>query len=146
MNDVRGLWALVAALSLANLTAIGLHWSGWSDLKGSLNQGTFSSMLPIFNTASEIAYGAVIASLAGFAVVQTALGSLTSNVLVNEAIAVTIMAGITGSAAGGAGAGAGHARQDLRGCGCGGRDHLNCCTAWPRLRVAASTRCRTTAP
>jgi H+/gluconate symporter-like permease len=60
-------------------------------------------MLPIFNTSSEIAYGAVIASLAGFATVQAALGGLTSNVLVNEAVAVNIMAGITGSAAGGLG-------------------------------------------
>jgi H+/gluconate symporter-like permease len=103
VNDVRGLWALVSALSLATLTAMLLHWRRWQDLKGSLNQGTFSSMLPIFNTASEIAYGAVIASLAGFAVVQAALAGISSNVLVNEAIAVNIMAGITGSAAGGLG-------------------------------------------
>jgi len=102
-NDVRGLWALVTALGLANITAVALHWSRWHDLRRSLNEGTFSSMLPIFNTASEIAYGAVIASLAGFAVVQAALAAVTSNVLVNEAIAVNIMAGITGSAAGGLG-------------------------------------------
>ena len=103
VNDVRGLWALVSALALATLTAMLLHWRRWQDLKGSLNQGTFSSMLPIFNTASEIAYGAVIASLAGFAVVQAALAGISSNILVNEAIAVNIMAGITGSAAGGLG-------------------------------------------
>ncbi len=103
VNDVRGLWALVAALALATLTATLLHWRRWHDLKGSLNQGTYSSMLPIFNTASEIAYGAVIASLAGFAVVQAALAGVSSNILVNEAIAVNIMAGITGSAAGGLG-------------------------------------------
>ena len=103
VNDVRGLWALVAALALATLAAMLLHWRRWHDLKGSLNQGTYSSMLPIFNTASEIAYGAVIASLAGFAVVQAALAGVSSNILVNEAIAVNIMAGITGSAAGGLG-------------------------------------------
>lgn len=103
VNDVRGLWALVTSLGLANVAAVVLHWPRWVDLKRSLNEGTLSSMLPIFNTASEIAYGAVIASLAGFATVQAALGALTSNVLVNEAIAVNIMAGITGSAAGGLG-------------------------------------------
>jgi H+/gluconate symporter-like permease len=103
VNDVRGIWALVASLSLAILTAIVLHWSRWSDLRSSLNQGTFSSMLPIFNTASEIGYGAVIASLAGFAAVQAALAGVSANVLVSEAITVNIMAGITGSAAGGLG-------------------------------------------
>ena len=53
--------------------------------------------------AGYFAYGAVIASLAGFAVVQAALAGISSNILVNEAIAVNIMAGITGSAAGGLG-------------------------------------------
>jgi H+/gluconate symporter-like permease len=103
VNDVRGLWALVTALALANITALILHWPRWVDLRTSINEGTYSAMLPIFNTASEIAYGAVIASLAGFATVQASLGNLTSNVLVNEAIAVNIMAGLTGSAAGGLG-------------------------------------------
>ena len=100
-NSVRGIWALTAALSLAITTAVILHWPRWSDLKGSLNQGTLSSLLPIFNTASEIGYGTVIASLAGFAVVQAALVGISSNLLVSEAVSVNIMAGITGSAAGG---------------------------------------------
>ncbi len=81
--------ALVGSLSLAILTAIVLHWSRWSDLRGSLNQGTFSSMLPIFNTASEIGYGAVVASLVGFAAVQAALAGVSANVLVSEAITST---------------------------------------------------------
>ncbi|MGD9902719.1 MAG: GntP family permease [Vicinamibacterales bacterium] len=102
-NDVRGLWALVTALGLANVTALVLHWSRWQDLRRSLNEGTLGSMLPVFNTASEIAYGTVIASLAGFAAVQAALGTLTANVLVNEAVTVNVMAGLTGSASGGLG-------------------------------------------
>jgi H+/gluconate symporter-like permease len=81
VNDVRGIWALVASLGLAIITAIVLHWPRWSDLKGSVNQGTMSSLLPIFNTASEIGYGAVIASLAAFAVVQAALVGISSNLL-----------------------------------------------------------------
>jgi H+/gluconate symporter-like permease len=101
VNDVRGIWALILSLGLAIVTAIALHWSRWTDIKNSINLGTTSSLLPIFNTASEIAYGAVIASLAGFAAVQAALVGISSNVLVAEAVSVNIMAGITGSAAGG---------------------------------------------
>jgi H+/gluconate symporter-like permease len=103
VNDIRGIWALIASLGLAILAAIALHWARWTDLKGSINHGTLNSLLPIFNTASEIGYGAVIASLAAFAVIQAALASVSANLLVNEAIAVNIMAGITGSAAGGLG-------------------------------------------
>ena len=61
-----------------------------------------TSLLPIFNTASEVGYGTVIASLAGFAVVRDALFSLAPGApLVSEALTVNVLAGITGSASGG---------------------------------------------
>ena len=52
------------------------------------------------NTASEFGFGAVIAALPGFLVIQAALAAIP-NPLVNEAITVTALAGITGSASGG---------------------------------------------
>jgi H+/gluconate symporter-like permease len=48
------------------------------------------------NTASEYGFGAVIASLPGFLVLADALRGIP-NPLVNEAITVTLLAGITGS-------------------------------------------------
>ncbi|MCY1302947.1 hypothetical protein D9M70_526330 [compost metagenome] len=83
------------------LLLIGLHWKRWSDLKQSLNDGTFGSMLPILNTASEVGYGTVIASLAGFVVIRDLVLSVPGNPLISEAVAVNILAGITGSASGG---------------------------------------------
>ena len=58
------------------------------------------ALLAGMNTASEYGFGAVIAALPGFLVVANALGSIP-NPLINEAISVTAMAGITGSASGG---------------------------------------------
>ncbi len=52
------------------------------------------------NTASEYGFGAVIAALPGFLIVADALGAIP-NPLINEAITVTALAGITGSASGG---------------------------------------------
>lgn len=102
LNDVRGVWSLIAALTMAILVAIPLHWSRWTDLKRSINEGTMGSLLPIFNTASEVGYGSVIAALAAFAVIRDAvIGLSPGNPLISEAIAVNIMAGITGSASGG---------------------------------------------
>lgn len=102
LNDVRGVWSLIAALALAILVAIPLHWSRWTDLKRSVNEGTMGSLLPIFNTASEVGYGSVIAALAAFAVIRDAvIGFSPGNPLISEAIAINIMAGITGSASGG---------------------------------------------
>src|SRR6185503_7397562 len=52
------------------------------------------------NTASEYGFGGVIAALPGFLIVADALKSIPG-VLVNEAVTVTALAGITGSASGG---------------------------------------------
>jgi H+/gluconate symporter-like permease len=52
------------------------------------------------NTASEYGFGAVIAALPGFLVIRDALRAIPDP-LVNEAVSVTALAGITGSASGG---------------------------------------------
>jgi H+/gluconate symporter-like permease len=100
-KSLIGIWAIIIALATAVLLLIGLHWKRWTDLKQSLNDGAFGSMLPILNTASEVGYGTVIASLAGFVVIRDLVLSVPGNPLVSEAVAVNILAGITGSASGG---------------------------------------------
>jgi H+/gluconate symporter-like permease len=67
-----------------------------------INRGTLDCMLPVFNTASEVGYGQVIATLASFALIKGGImGIFPSNPLVSEAVAVNVLAGITGSASGG---------------------------------------------
>lgn len=58
-------------------------------------------MLPILNTAAEVGYGTVIASLAGFVIIRDLVLGVSDNPLISEAVAVNILAGITGSASGG---------------------------------------------
>ena len=58
------------------------------------------SLLASLNTASEYGFGATIAALPGFLAVKDALGTIP-NTLLNEAITVTTLAGVTGSASGG---------------------------------------------
>ena len=66
-----------------------------------LNEGSYGSLLPILNTATEVGYGNVIASLAGFVIIRDLILNVSANPLISEAIAVNILAGITGSASGG---------------------------------------------
>jgi H+/gluconate symporter-like permease len=62
------------------------------------------SLLPVFNTASEVGYGATIAALPAFEVIKKGLlNFVPSNPLVSEAAAISVLAGITGSASGGLG-------------------------------------------
>ena len=58
------------------------------------------ALLASLNTASEYGFGGVIALLPGFEVVASALRAIP-NPLINEAVTVTVLAGITGSASGG---------------------------------------------
>jgi H+/gluconate symporter-like permease len=60
------------------------------------------ALLASMNTASEYGFGAVIAALPGFRIVADALHAIPGP-LVNEAVTVTALAGITGSASGGMG-------------------------------------------
>ena len=102
LNSVVGLWAIICALVLACLTIIILNWKEIVDIKDSIQQGVSSSFLPIFNTASEVGYGSVIASLAGFIILRDFLvGIAPDNPLISEAIVINVLAGITGSASGG---------------------------------------------
>ncbi len=98
-----GLWAIICALVLACLTIIILNWKADVDIKDSITvKGSYLSFLPIFNTASEVGYGSVIASLAGFIILRDFLVGIALTIrLISEAIVINVLAGITGSASGG---------------------------------------------
>jgi len=72
------------------------------DLKQTVDNGANASLVPIFNTASLVGFGAVIASLSAFLLIRdTVVGLGGDNPLISLAIAVNILAGMTGSASGG---------------------------------------------
>jgi H+/gluconate symporter-like permease len=99
---VRGVWAIIAALAAAIVLLIALAWRQLPKLRDTLDAGAAASVAPIFNTASQVGYGAVIASLAGFVLIRDAvLGVAPGNPLISLSIAVNVLAGITGSASGG---------------------------------------------
>lgn len=101
-SRLTGLWALIIALAVACTTLVVSRLGHWRHLRETVNKGVFGFMLPLFNTASEVGYGAVIASLAGFTLIRNAVLNVTpGNPLVSEAIAMGTLAGITGSSSGG---------------------------------------------
>jgi H+/gluconate symporter-like permease len=102
IGNVRGIWAVIAALAAAIVLLVVLQRPHLPRLSHTLEQGASGSVLPLLNTASQVGFGAVIASLAGFAIIRDAvLGIAPGNPLVSVSIAVNILAGITGSASGG---------------------------------------------
>ncbi len=102
LPSVLGLWSIIMALSLAILLLVGLNWHRLPSLARSLDGGANASIVPIFNTASLVGFGAVIAALPAFGAISDAvLGLGSDNPLLSLVIAVNVLAGITGSASGG---------------------------------------------
>ncbi len=98
---VAAIWAVQGALLVGIACVLAFAWGPVirTFAEGS-KQAISGAMLAAMNTASEYGFGAVIAALPGFLIVANALGAIP-NPLVNEAITVTSLAGITGSASGG---------------------------------------------
>lgn len=99
--SVTAIWAVEGALILGIvivlLTAFGAVRQRFAEGTKSAVSG---ALLASMNTASEYGFGGVIAALPGFLVVSDALRSIP-NPLVNAAVSVSTLAGITGSASGG---------------------------------------------
>ncbi|MCC5987241.1 MAG: GntP family permease [Pararhodobacter sp.] len=103
VGSVRGVWSVISALTIASLVLVALNWRRLAENLGeTLDDGAKDSLKPIFNTASLVGFGAVIASLSAFVMIRdwvvTAGGD---NPLISLAIGTSLLAGMTGSASGG---------------------------------------------
>ncbi len=99
--QVTAIWAVEGALVLGIATVLATSWRAVAGA-GSANLGAAVSgaLLATINTASEYGFGAVIAALPGFISIRDAL-RIVPDTLVNLAVSVSALAGITGSASGG---------------------------------------------
>lgn len=101
VSSVAAIWAVEGALLVGILTVVLV---AFKPLKERFAEGSKSAvagaLLASINTASEYGFGGVIAALPGFLVIAHGMQAIPG-VLVNEAITVTALAGITGSASGG---------------------------------------------
>ncbi len=101
VSRVAAIWAVQGALLVGILAVLLL---AWKPVTARFAEGTRvaigGALLASMNTASEYGFGAVIAALPGFMLVANTLNAIPDP-LVNEAVTVTALAGITGSASGG---------------------------------------------
>lgn len=101
VTPLVAIWAVEGAL-LAGILWVVLF--AFKPVAARFAEGSSSAvggaLLASLNTASEYGFGAVIATLPGFAAITGLLKSIP-NPLLNEAVSVSVLAGITGSASGG---------------------------------------------
>lgn len=101
LSSVKGIWSVEIALVVGILFVV---VAAFPILKAKFAEGSKAAvggaLLATMNTASEYGFGSVIAALPGFVVIRDSLSAIP-NPLLNEAITVNVLAGITGSASGG---------------------------------------------
>lgn len=102
VSKVASIWALEIALTGAILVTLLLGWSRIRrEAQQALRLAVAGALLAALNTASEYGFGGVIAALPGFTAVKNLVSGAFADPLVNEAVSVNLLAGITGSASGG---------------------------------------------
>ncbi len=101
LKKVLAIWAIIGAMAIAIAVLAATQRKRIADMRAAFDKGTIGSLLPMANTASEVGYGAVIATLAAFAVVREGLKAVTSDPVVSLWLVVTVLAAMTGSASGG---------------------------------------------
>ena len=98
---VLGTWSVTLGLVAAVVLIFILRPGRAAAYFSGLSEGARNAVLPVFTTASEVGYGAVIASLAVFAVLKDQLFHLSDNPAVIGVIATAVISALTGSSSGG---------------------------------------------
>jgi len=93
--------ALILALLAGCLVALAVHLRFFRDISRAAGDGAFGALIAIGNTAAVVGFGSVAQASPAFDMAVSYITSLPVDPLVGAAIAVTVIAGLTGSASGG---------------------------------------------
>lgn len=101
LAGVGGVWSVIVALLAGIITLLLLSRDRLPALRTTMDAGANASVLPALAVASLVGFGAVVAALPAFAAVAEWVLTLGGGPLVSLAVAVNILAALTGSASGG---------------------------------------------
>jgi len=101
LTAVSGVWSVIVALAAAILVLVALNRGRLPSLRETVDAGANASVLPVLSVASLVGFGAVVAAMPAFALVRDWVLSIGGGPLVSLAVAINVLAALTGSASGG---------------------------------------------
>lgn len=96
-----GKWGLVVALGAGSMGGAAIGWRCWRHYGEMLSTGASGAVIAIVNTCAVVGFGSIAKLSPAFLAALEALKTLPGDPLIGSAIAVTVIAGLTGSASGG---------------------------------------------
>ncbi|GGN53129.1 permease [Novosphingobium indicum] len=96
-----GKWALVVALGAGTALAVLIGLRSRGTMPAAFSRGATGAVVAITNTCAVVGFGAVAALSPAFQMALDAVQHIPGDPLIGAAIAVTVIAGLTGSASGG---------------------------------------------
>lgn len=99
-HDLKQL-ALIVALGGGVLTLLVINYRHFHNINNAISQGTTGALVAIGNTAAVVGFGTVAKSTEAFQQSVEVMTSLPGHELIGAAVAVSVIAGLTGSASGG---------------------------------------------
>jgi H+/gluconate symporter-like permease len=100
-QQINGTWPVIIGLGMAIIFILLMFRKYIASANAEIFEGARGSLLPIFNTGSEVGYGAIITSLAAFALVKAGIAGLDIPELAKVAVSSSALAGVVGSSSGG---------------------------------------------
>lgn len=101
LHEALAQFALIVALGGGVLTLLVINRSHFHNLPVAINTGTTGALVAIGNTAAVVGFGAIAKNTEAFQQTVALMTQIPGNELIGAAIAVSVIAGLTGSASGG---------------------------------------------
>ncbi|GAB3033991.1 GntP family permease [Bowmanella dokdonensis] len=93
--------ALIVALGGGVLSLMAINFKHFHNMQAAISLGTTGALVAIGNTAAVVGFGTIAKSTEAFQAAVEVMTNLPGNELIGAAVAVSVIAGLTGSASGG---------------------------------------------
>jgi H+/gluconate symporter-like permease len=101
LHDSLQQLALIVALGGGVLCLMAINFKYFHNLQNAVTAGTTGALIAIGNTAAVVGFGSIAKSTAAFQTAVEIMAQIPGNELIGAAIAISVIAGLTGSASGG---------------------------------------------